>query len=202
MAREFKIQAFTLSYHSSSSGPCINVCPWYAFGQWPATNTVEDLTRECEAGVEATGGVLLLQTSGVTAEHERWLRPQPLFHRTHLRTDVLRRANVSSSQSQGSCCRSSMSLGLPLASLFRLRSARLIIGAGGAWISMEAYCETTDEQVINVVAIQQFQELAEVWRKTHHQSSFSAEPAYAGDGDVMWCRSLSRYPLSNSAAGD
>jgi hypothetical protein len=67
---------------------------------------------------------------------------------------------------------------------------------------MEAYCETTDEQVINVVAIQQFQELAEVWRKTHHQSSFSAEPAYAGDGDVMWCRSLSRYPLSNSAAGD
>ncbi|MFN5897879.1 MAG: hypothetical protein ACK48Y_10170 [Planctomyces sp.] len=74
-----------------------------------------------------------------------------------------------------------MSLGLPLASLFRLRSARLIIGAGGAWISMEAYCETTDEQVINVVAIQQFQELAEVWRQTHHHSSFSAEPPCAGD---------------------
>jgi len=44
-----------------------------AFGQWPATNTVEDLTPECETGVEAAGGVLLLQTSGVTAEHERWL---------------------------------------------------------------------------------------------------------------------------------
>jgi hypothetical protein len=53
--------------------------------------------------------------------------------------------------------------------------------AGGAWISMEAYCETTDEQLINVVAIQQFQELAEVWRKTHHHNSFSAEPACAGD---------------------
>jgi hypothetical protein len=38
-----------------------------------------------------------------------------------------------------------------------------------------------DEQVINVVAIQQFQELAEVWRKTHHHNSFSAEPACAGD---------------------
>jgi hypothetical protein len=53
--------------------------------------------------------------------------------------------------------------------------------AGGAWISMEANGETTDEQVINVVAIQQFQELAEVRRKTHHHSSFSAEPACAED---------------------
>ncbi|MFM8477100.1 MAG: hypothetical protein ACKOEO_15075 [Planctomycetaceae bacterium] len=44
-----------------------------AFGQWPATNTVEDLTPESETGVEAAGGVILLQTSGVTAEHERWL---------------------------------------------------------------------------------------------------------------------------------
>jgi hypothetical protein len=41
-------------------------------GQWPATNAVEDLTTECETGVEAAGGVLLLQTFGVTAEHERW----------------------------------------------------------------------------------------------------------------------------------
>jgi hypothetical protein len=36
-----------------------------AFGQWPATNTVEDLTPECETGVEAAGGVFLLDTSGV-----------------------------------------------------------------------------------------------------------------------------------------
>jgi hypothetical protein len=66
---------------------------------------------------------------------------------------------------------------------------------------MEANSETTDEQVINVVAIQQFQELAEVWRKTHHHSSFSAEPASAGVSVVMWCRSLSRCPLSKSSAG-
>ncbi len=43
-----------------------------AFGQWPAAAAVEDFTRECEAGVDAAGGVLLLQTSGGTAEHERW----------------------------------------------------------------------------------------------------------------------------------
>ncbi|MFM7168163.1 MAG: hypothetical protein ACKO3T_23195 [Planctomycetaceae bacterium] len=41
-----------------------------AFGQRPATDTVEDLTAESQTGVEPTGGVLLLQTSGVTAEHE------------------------------------------------------------------------------------------------------------------------------------
>ena len=44
-----------------------------AFAQWPAADAIEDLTPECETGVEAAGGVLLLQTSGVTAEHERWL---------------------------------------------------------------------------------------------------------------------------------
>ncbi|MEY3172419.1 MAG: hypothetical protein RLZZ436_332 [Planctomycetota bacterium] len=44
-----------------------------AFGQWPATNAVEDLTPECKTGMEPTGGVFLLETSGVTAEHERWL---------------------------------------------------------------------------------------------------------------------------------
>ena len=35
------------------------------FGQWPATNPVEDLTPECENGMEAAGGVFLLDTSGV-----------------------------------------------------------------------------------------------------------------------------------------
>jgi hypothetical protein len=44
-----------------------------AFGQWPPANTVEDLTPESETGVEAAGGVLLLQMFGVTAEHKRWL---------------------------------------------------------------------------------------------------------------------------------
>ncbi len=48
-----------------------------AFGQWPAADAVEDLTPECETGVETAGGVLLLETSGVTAEHERWLWPEP-----------------------------------------------------------------------------------------------------------------------------
>jgi len=36
-------------------------------------------------------------------------------------------------------------------------------------------------QGINVVAIPQFQELAEVRRKTHHHRAFSAEPACAED---------------------
>ena len=71
VASEIEIRAFTLSYHSSSSGPCIIAGPWYAFGQWPAADAVEDFTPECETGVEAPGGVLLRQTSGVTAEHER-----------------------------------------------------------------------------------------------------------------------------------
>jgi hypothetical protein len=44
-----------------------------AFGQWPTTDAIEDLTPESEAGVEAAGGVFLRRTSGVTAEHERWL---------------------------------------------------------------------------------------------------------------------------------
>ncbi|HBC60535.1 MAG TPA: hypothetical protein DC058_04870 [Planctomycetaceae bacterium] len=43
------------------------------FGQWPATDAIEDLTPECETGVEAAVGVILRRTSGVTAEHERWL---------------------------------------------------------------------------------------------------------------------------------
>ncbi|MFM7167903.1 MAG: hypothetical protein ACKO3T_21880, partial [Planctomycetaceae bacterium] len=37
-------------------------------GQRPATDSVEDLTAESQTGVEPTGGILLLQTSGVTAE--------------------------------------------------------------------------------------------------------------------------------------
>ena len=41
-----------------------------ASGQRPATDAVEDLTAKSQTGVEATGGNLLLQTSGVTAEHE------------------------------------------------------------------------------------------------------------------------------------
>ena len=45
-------------------------------------------------GVEATGGVFLLQTSGVTAQHERWLRPQPPFHRWHVRADVVWQVDV------------------------------------------------------------------------------------------------------------
>jgi hypothetical protein len=53
--------------------------------------------------------------------------------------------------------------------------------AGGPWISVKANSETIGEHVINVVAIQQFQELAEVRRRTHHHSSFSAEPACAED---------------------
>jgi|GEM_PF-6210066 len=38
-----------------------------ASGQRPATDAVEDLTAESQTGVGATGGVLLLQTSGVTS---------------------------------------------------------------------------------------------------------------------------------------
>jgi hypothetical protein len=41
-----------------------------AFCQRPATDSVEDLTAESQTGMEPTGGVLLLQTSGVTAEHK------------------------------------------------------------------------------------------------------------------------------------
>ncbi|MFM7918621.1 MAG: hypothetical protein ACKPJJ_00270 [Planctomycetaceae bacterium] len=41
-----------------------------AFGQRPAADAVEDLTAESQTGMEPTGGVLLLQTSGVTAEHK------------------------------------------------------------------------------------------------------------------------------------
>jgi len=36
----------------------------------PAADAVEDLTAESQTGMEPTGGVLLLQTSSVTAEHE------------------------------------------------------------------------------------------------------------------------------------
>ena len=43
------------------------------FGQWPATDAIEDLTPESETGVEAAVGVILRRTSDVTAEHERWL---------------------------------------------------------------------------------------------------------------------------------
>ena len=39
------------------------------FGQGPASDSVDDFKPEGETGVEATGGVFLLQTSGVTAEH-------------------------------------------------------------------------------------------------------------------------------------
>jgi hypothetical protein len=39
----------------------------------PPADAIEDLTPKSKTGVEAAGGVLLLQTSGVTAEHERWL---------------------------------------------------------------------------------------------------------------------------------
>ncbi len=52
---------------------------------------------------------------------------------------------------------------------------------GGPWITMEANREATHEQVVNVVAIQQTRELAEVWRKTHHHSSSSAGAACVGD---------------------
>jgi hypothetical protein len=38
-----------------------------AFGQRPAIGPVEDLTPECETGVEAAGGVLLRQTLELTA---------------------------------------------------------------------------------------------------------------------------------------
>ncbi len=44
-----------------------------AFGQRPVTNTVEDLASECETFVEAAGGGVLLQTSGVTAEYDQRL---------------------------------------------------------------------------------------------------------------------------------
>jgi hypothetical protein len=47
---------------------------------------------------------------------------------------------------------------------------------------MEANSKATYQNVINFVAIQQLQELAEVWRKTHHHSSFSAGKAYAAGG--------------------
>ncbi|MFM7164015.1 MAG: hypothetical protein ACKO3T_02130 [Planctomycetaceae bacterium] len=41
-----------------------------AFGQRPAADAVEDLTAKSQTRMESSGGVLLLQTSGVTAEHE------------------------------------------------------------------------------------------------------------------------------------
>jgi hypothetical protein len=44
-----------------------------AFGQWPSADAVEDLTPKSKTGVEAAGGVFLRRTSGVTAEHKRWL---------------------------------------------------------------------------------------------------------------------------------
>ncbi len=64
------------------------------FGQGPASDSVDDFTPEGETGVEAIGGVFLLQTSGVTAQHERWLRPQPPFHRSDVRADVVRQVDV------------------------------------------------------------------------------------------------------------
>jgi hypothetical protein len=37
-----------------------------ALGQWPPADAIEDLTPECKTGVEAAGGVFLLDTSGVS----------------------------------------------------------------------------------------------------------------------------------------
>ncbi|MFN5625528.1 MAG: hypothetical protein ACK5DM_16395 [Planctomyces sp.] len=71
-----------------------------AFGQWPATNTVEDLTPECETGVEAAGGVFLRRTSGVTAENERRPGPELPLHRSNVPADVVRRADVVDSDNQ------------------------------------------------------------------------------------------------------
>jgi hypothetical protein len=50
--------------------------------------------------VEAAGGVFLRRTSGVTADHQRWLRPEPPFHRTHMGADVVRQANVVTPKEQ------------------------------------------------------------------------------------------------------
>ena len=60
----------------------------------PASDSVDDFTPKSETGVEATSGVFLLQTSGVTAQHERWLRPQPPFHRSDVRADVVWQVDV------------------------------------------------------------------------------------------------------------
>ena len=71
-----------------------------AFGQWPATDAVEDFTPECETGVEAAGGVFLRRTSGVTAENERRPGPEPPLHRSNVPADVVRRADVVDSDNQ------------------------------------------------------------------------------------------------------